>query len=575
MSKRAVCAPLLILLMIVPLVNAQYTPGLVRVYGYVTDRWSSPLAGVEVKAYRGEAVVYRTVTGPEGSFSLQLERGEYRVVFEKRGYAERDVTLVATRASPTLDLGRIVLDPAIGVELPGVVFETQEGSAVEIPVTFRNKGAFEEAVSVEIQPPSGWEAGLYTGEGLKITAFSIPPGSSRKLYLRFKIPLGDTGYYNVSLRMQYHISHTVYIGFHVAPLSEDLTSLEVNDLLTAPGKLSRIRFKTVNPTSWKASMSYNVDAPEGWDVSLLDLKDRPVFAVSLDPGARFEGFLSIKPPQNVGDGVYSVKLETCMGNICQTDTLRIRVKTSSDELVFASVYASASTYPGQEARFRLELSNTGITGTLVEIRVEGLPENYTYSFVDENGNVFRDMFVDAGETRTFFLIVRPPRDEGPKSFSFKVTGVGSSSSSTARLTLTVLGRYELKITTENFYVEGFPGDLLTFKLEVENSGQSSIKYARLRAGDLPEGWKATVEPVEFTKIAPGERRAFRVRISVPGDAKVGDYYIRLELDTDMSGEARLLHVAVRQRSETIYVGVGIILAVLAGLALVFWRFGRR
>lgn len=575
MLKRVVSIALFITLIFIPLASTQYTPGLVKVYGYVTDWKGSPLADVEVKAYQGNAIVYRTKSGSSGSFSLQLERGEYRLVFEARGYAKKDIILVATQASPTLNLGKIELDPAVSVELPGVVFEIQEGSTVEIPLTFKNEGGFDEVVSIELGYPSSWEAGLYTSEELKITSFSLESGSSRNFALKFKIPLGVEGYYNVSMKIQYYISYTVVIGFHITSIAEDLTSLEVNDLLTAPGKLVKISLTTVNPTSWRVNVAYTIDTPQGWDVSLVDSKNRVVSVISLDPKASFNGFLNIKPPQNVNEGAYNVTLKTCMENICQTDTVKIRVKTSSDELAFANIYATASTYPGQEAKFKLVLSNTGMTGTLVELRIEGLPENYTYNFVDENGNVFRNIFVDAGEIKTFFLKVRPPRGEGAKSFSFKLTAVGSSSSSTAKLTLTVLGSYELKIATENFYIEGSPGDLLTFNLEVENSGRSTIKYARLIVRDLPEKWKVDVEPDEITNIVPGEKKTFRIRISVPGDAKVGDYYVKLILDTDLSSETRLLHVAVRQRSETLYVGIGIVLSVLAGLGLVYWKFGRR
>ncbi|HEX5828584.1 MAG TPA: NEW3 domain-containing protein, partial [Candidatus Limnocylindrales bacterium] len=91
----------------------------------------------------------------------------------------------------------------------------------------------------------------------------------------------------------------------------------------------------------------------------------------------------------------------------------------------------------------------------------------------------------------------------------------------------------------------------------------------------PTSWTVEFEPETIPAVEPGTPVTITATITPSGDAIAGDY----ELTMTAEGEESTDEVEIRVRVETPQlwwiVGVGLIVAVFAGLYWVFRTYGRR
>ncbi len=563
----AVAAALIVLVLAATALTQRI--GQVEVYGTVLDWRGRPVAGATVEVYQGGALVAKASSSGNGVFDLWLDPGVYTFKVYAAGLAPREETLRVPGGRGAYSAGRFTLDPAVQLVAPATGFTVEVGGSYSLPVSLANRGLYWETVSIAVHAPPGWQVGLYSGD-VKVTRVLLPPGASRSYELRVKVPLNASGAVNASLDLVFSRRYTVELSFKVGEPEGPIVVVEPSQVAASPGSLVEARVTVRNPYAWRAPFTVEVDAPKGWPAKLLDSEGRVVVGGVLEPHGSFEARLEVVPR---GSGAVGVR--ACVAGMCGSSGLMVEARREMDVLVFSEGFVAASCRPGREAKFRLELANLGVTGTLVRFAVRGLPENYTWRLVDGEGNVFRELYVKPGAKTVFYLEVRPPLGEQAKNIEFSLEARGSASAANATLSLNVLNRVELHVATENFYVEARPGGEAVFHYTVENRGDAAVHSLRLEASDAPQGWRVTVEPSSIAFLPAGGNATFTVRVLVPGDARVGDYYLKLTLEWPSGSDERLLHVAVAQSGGAALTGWLLVAAVIVAVALIYLRYGRR
>ena len=108
-----------------------------------------------------------------------------------------------------------------------------------------------------------------------------------------------------------------------------------------------------------------------------------------------------------------------------------------------------------------------------------------------------------------------------------------------------------------------------------NTGTEDINKITFTSSK-PSGWTITFNPDKIDSLAPGMAKEVDVAIEPPSKTIAGDYMINLKaISTDMS--PRDIELRVTALTPTIWgwVGVIIVLVVIAGLGVIFRRLGRR
>jgi uncharacterized membrane protein len=113
-----------------------------------------------------------------------------------------------------------------------------------------------------------------------------------------------------------------------------------------------------------------------------------------------------------------------------------------------------------------------------------------------------------------------------------------------------------------------------FTLAVANSGTGVIDNISLST-NKPKGWTVELSQTNINSVAAGDYQTVEMNIKPPADAISGDYELIVRASGTQASDSLEIRVTVKTSSLWGWVGIGIIVLVIAGLAVIFMRFSRR
>ena len=141
----------------------------------------------------------------------------------------------------------------------------------------------------------------------------------------------------------------------------------------------------------------------------------------------------------------------------------------------------------------------------------------------------------------------------------------------------VTARYELAMLTATgrLNTEADAGEDNHLSIQLVNSGSAPIENITF-SSSKPEGWSITFTPDKVESLDAGLTQEVDVVINPPRKTIAGDYMITLRAESkEFSPDPLNLRVTVLTPTIWGWVGVLIVLAVIAGVGVIFWRLGRR
>ena len=177
------------------------------------------------------------------------------------------------------------------------------------------------------------------------------------------------------------------------------------------------------------------------------------------------------------------------------------------------------------------------------------------------------------------ILFAPLFGEQPEPGDYVVTLEASSDDikETIELTARVTDLYMFYFITdtEKLNFEVTAGKENHLSLKVGNTGTAVIDKIDLTSSK-PEGWKVTFNPDRVEALEPGLAQEVNVVIKLPAKTIAGDYMLTMQtISADMASRTLDLRVTVLTPTIWGWVGISIVLAVIAGVAVIFRRLGRR
>ena len=111
-------------------------------------------------------------------------------------------------------------------------------------------------------------------------------------------------------------------------------------------------------------------------------------------------------------------------------------------------------------------------------------------------------------------------------------------------------------------------------LAVANSGTGAIENIGLST-NKPKGWTVELSLSNINSVAAGDFQTVEMNIKPPPEAISGDYEIIVRASGTQASDSVEIRVTVKTSAIWGWVGIGIIVLVIAGLAVIFMRFSRR
>lgn len=344
-----------------------------------------------------------------------------------------------------------------------------------------------------------------------------------------------------------------------------------------PGTTSTVSLRLQNYALPPERLALSVSGvPSGWTATLLG-GGQPVAAAM--PATN----------QNVS---LQLRLDVPAGAAMGTQNLTVTAKGGSTEVSLPVAVTLAKELPAKltlepqlpslrgNARssfeYQLNVKNDSGRNLVVGFAAAG-PPNFETSFTEQYGSQeINSMPVEAGQSKTVKLKVRPPSTIGAGSYPVTVKASAEDASADAKVALEIAGQPRLSIAGRDGLVSSRAeaGKESSIPIVITNTGTAPAEEVELTS-TAPSGWKVTFEPKTIDRIPPGQNKEVQALVTPPEKAVAGDYAPTLNVASRGENASQQFRVAVSTSTMWGIVGAGIIAIALLIMVGAVARFGRR
>ena len=174
--------------------------------------------------------------------------------------------------------------------------------------------------------------------------------------------------------------------------------------------------------------------------------------------------------------------------------------------------------------------------------------------------------------------ITSPSSATPSTYNIDVVAQAEDFKENVSLSVFIIGKYNLSLKPSNNLLSfDLPqGKPQSFSFYVNNTGTAVLNDI-IVFSDKPDGWDIVFDTSNIPQLAASSFREVRATITAPGDAIPGDYAITIYSSVSELGIYSNLNyrVTVKGSVEWGFVGIGIVIALVLVLFLIYWRLGRR
>jgi uncharacterized membrane protein len=182
----------------------------------------------------------------------------------------------------------------------------------------------------------------------------------------------------------------------------------------------------------------------------------------------------------------------------------------------------------------------------------------------------------ADQNQTIAVEVKPGLNAKAGEYPIPVRVGAGDARTEAILTVVLTGTYALEAGTGSglLSLEARPGKPSNVSFYVKNTGTApnhDIKFMTFK----PENWKVEFTPERIEVIEPNTLKQVEMIITPYEEALVGDYSVGVKIEGERASKPLEFRTMVKASAAWGWIGIGIIVAVIAGLLGLFRALGRR
>lgn len=322
--------------------------------------------------------------------------------------------------------------------------------------------------------------------------------------------------------------------------------------------------------------------PKGWKASIKTYSFE-VTGVYVPSDNSKSLSLKAEPDKDTGPGkyVFEIKAQTEDGVLTSTRKVTVTVKekgdvVKSEDLALTTSYPELKGPTDTKFEFSVEVENKTDKDGILNLSAQG-PENWEINFKPAyEDKFFSSLRIKAGQSQTMAVAISPFFLAEPGKYTIKVKVSSEKAKAEVDLVIILTGTYKLETATSNglLSLNAIRGEDANLSFYVRNNGsapQSNIRFLSFK----PENWKVEFDPENIDTLAPGDLKQIELTVTPSGQALVGDYSVVVRIEGEKANESMELRTTVRASTAWGWLGIGIIVLVVAGLVALFMRMGRR
>jgi uncharacterized membrane protein len=365
--------------------------------------------------------------------------------------------------------------------------------------------------------------------------------------------------------------------------------LPFKDLTVGQGQEATMDAEVVNRTKDPVEVSLQIEGvPAGWDVNFNSrypsFPIRSVMVPGGDQNTNKSTTLEFKAkvPENTRPGTYAIKItaKDIKGGTQYVETINYRVtskKVETGGLKLTSQYPVLSTGSGQTLKFTVDLKNETNKPLTTSLAAQA-PPGWTLRFKPQFGDQqISSIQLKENGSETLSVEIDTPVKADAKEQPITVTARSGAFEASATIKVSLKGTQDLKMGslggTLNTAVTA--GTKSAQDFVVGNAGTAAIRNLSFVTKKPSDKWTVEFKPDKIDVIEPGQVREIKMEVLAPDRTIAGDYLLTITANSPEVTKSVEFRVTVSTPTIWGWVGFGIVGLVVIGLAIVFFRLGRR
>ncbi|HIR14887.1 MAG TPA: hypothetical protein IAB31_13310 [Candidatus Choladousia intestinavium] len=341
-----------------------------------------------------------------------------------------------------------------------------------------------------------------------------------------------------------------------------------------------LNFASLDGNAYDADLSV-VSIPEGWE-GYFQGGDSQISRVHIDDqSALAESALaefSLTLPEDAEEGSYDIELSADDGD-GNASTLALEVTVGQVEVgqsTFTSEYPEQQGATGTTFTFDMTIVNNRSTDQSYSLSAE-TPSGWQATFTPsgESTNV-ASLNVEAGSSQGVTVTITPPESVETGDYTIPCSAISADDSLTADLLVTITGTYgvELSTPTGNLSLDAEANQEKAVTLSITNTGNVDLANLNLTSS-APTDWEVRFDSSTIDTLEAGATQEITAYITPAENAITGDYVTSLTISNDEVSDTAEFRVSVQTPTTWGIVAICIIVVLVAALAYIFKKYGRR
>jgi uncharacterized membrane protein len=325
------------------------------------------------------------------------------------------------------------------------------------------------------------------------------------------------------------------------------------------------------------------EKPEGWKVKVKTYR----FAVTgahVPAGDDKTLTFEAEPDKDVkpGDYKFRVEAQTQDGRFKMTQNITVAVTEKKAVTEKEKGVKLTTSYPvlqgpsDAEFEFSVEVDSKLDKDAVFDLFAQG-PKGWEVNFKPAYETKYiSSLRIKSKQSTSVAVEVKPSIGAQAGEYPINVRIASGDAKAEAALMVILTGTYSLEVGTVTGLLsldarQGKPANVWFLVKNTGSAVNQNIKFMSFQ----PENWKVEFNPERIDAIEPDGFKQVEVTITPYDDALVGDYSIRVNVEGEKSNKIIEFRTRVKGSAAWGWIGIGIIVVVIAGLFGLFRWLGRR
>jgi uncharacterized membrane protein len=325
------------------------------------------------------------------------------------------------------------------------------------------------------------------------------------------------------------------------------------------------------------------EKPDGWDARIKTYR-YSITGVHVPSGDDKSLTFEADLPKDVKPGDYRFRIEakTLDGRFKMSQPFTITVTAEEGKSKEPKGVKLTTSYPvirgpsDATFEFSLEVDSKLDEDAVFDLLAKG-PQGWDVNFKPAYETKYiSSLRIKGNQSTSVAVEVKPAMGAAAGEYPINVRVSSNNANAEANLMVILTGTYGIELGTPDGLLslnakQGRPSNVSFYIKNTGSAKNSGIKFLSFK----PENWKVEFKPEQIDAIEPGDLKQVEMIITPYEDALVGDYSVGVKVEGEKAAKTLEFRTTVKASAAWGWVGIGIIVFVIAGLFGLFRWLGRR